>query len=1021
MSVPNTKEESRERVKQIVNSFRTNEKSYTDKSSKYNETQVRTDYITPLLEAFGWDVYNKSNRSLDLRDVIEESTVEVGEEKLSKKPDYEMRVARQRKFFVEAKKPSVNIGKDISAAFQVRRYGFSASLPISVLTNFKQLSIYDCFHVPSEKDQAHVARITLYSYEEYESKFDEIYERLSRESVYSGQFDEIFLSNVPKYGSTQQFDGYFLRQVRDWRVRLAQDIHRGNQGLSPEELTYIVQLFLSRIVFLRICEDRNIENYQTLKDLDPNKTFDAFMVLLEAADKFYDSGLFDLFFDKRRGIKIGDETLKHIIEELYYPQSPYTFAVVEAGVLGEIYEMFLGEIIQIDLNGQVEIIEKPEVRESGGVVPTPQFIVNDILDRALYPLLQNKTPADLENFTVADICCGSGVFLLGTFDVLLNYHLDWYMRSEEADSKNKIYESGKGQWRLQFEEKRKILLNVIRGVDIDSNAVEIAKFSLFLKLIENETAESLAAYSNATKQKVLPKLDDKILFGNSLIEHALLPEGKIGSELANKISPFTWKDEFPNEMNAGGFDVIVGNPPYIRIQNMMNYSADEVKLYTHHLSPYITAKSGNYDKYALFIERSLALIKHAGSLGLIVPNKFMTTTAGKAVRNLLTQSKFIKEIVHFGAQQVFGKGTLNYTCTIILNKQKNDSFSFERVENLLKWRYGQIADRHIMSADEIGQEPWAFCSASASIIFERLFEEKLSILGGKSGFADIFVGVQTSNDSVYIFSPTSEEENYVVCESENREWRIERDILRPCLHDVPLHAYETPKPNKYMIFPYDIVDGKANLIPPDVMENSYPEAWSYLNKHKDVLAKRNIMGGKKSQLQWYQFGRSQSLTKFSGAKIILPILSLEPKYSFDEDDIVVTGGGNGPYYLVRPQSGDTVDLYFLLAILCHPVSEALIRARTSVFQGGYYSHGKQYIESLPIPVHSLKQKNDIADLVRQVIAVSTARDLAVTPKEQTKHERNFNQLKKYIEQHVTALYGLTDEEMIVIRDIPVPA
>jgi len=1018
MSVPKTKEESRERVKQIVNSFRANEQAYVEKSSKYNETQVRTDYITPLLEAFGWDTYNKLSKSLDLRDVIEESTVEVGEEKLSKKPDYELRVARQRKFFVEAKKPSVNIEKDMSAAFQVRRYGFSASLPISVLTNFKQLSIYDCFHIPAEKDQAHVARIALYSYEEYESKFDEIYERLSRESVYSGRFDEIYLSKVPKYDSTRKFDGYFLRQVRDWRLRLAQDIHRSNAGLSPEELTYIVQLFLSRIVFLRICEDRNIEKYQTLKDLDPNKTFDAFMVLLEAADEFYDSGLFDLFFDKSKGIKIGDNTLKGIIEELYYPQSPYTFAVVEAGVLGEIYEMFLGEVIKIDPDGIVETIEKPEVRESGGVVPTPQFIVNDILDRVLSPAIQGKNPNELKNFTVADICCGSGVFLLEAFEVLLNYHLEWYMKSKEESSKSKIYESGKGQWRLQFEEKRRILLDMIRGVDIDSNAVEIAKFSLFLKLIENETAESLTAYSNAVKQKVLPKLDHKILFGNSLIEHALLPKGKRGSDLAEKINPFTWSDEFPSEMKSGGFDVIVGNPPYIRIQNMTNYSPEEVKLYSHELSPYITAKSGNYDKYSLFIEKSLHLIKPDGSLGLIVPHKFMTTTAGKAVRHLLTHRRSIKEIIHFGAQQVFGSEALNYTCTVILNKRQNDSFLLERVGDLLKWRYGKIADRHVIPAADVGREPWAFCSASASAIFERLNKEKFSTL---VEYADIFVGVQTSNDSVYIFSPTREEENYVIYEMDGKEWKLERSLLRPCLHDVPLHAFGTPKPNKYMIFPYEIIAGKANLIPPDSMAQNYPGVWSYLCEHKDILSKRSITGGKIEMRQWYQFGRSQSLTKFSSAKIILPILSLEPKYALDEDDIVVTGGGNGPYYLVRPHSLAMTDLYFLLAVLCHPVSEALVRSKTSVFQGGYYSHGKQYIENLPIPAHTSDQKNYIAELVQQVIAVGVHLDQAAIPNARINLERNFNQLKEEIEEQITALFQLTEEEMVVVRDVPTPA
>ena len=1020
MSVPKTREEALARVRQIIGSFRVNEAAYTTSNSKYNETQVRTDYITPLLEAFGWDVYNKSSKPLDLRDVYEEATVEVGEEKLSKKPDYELRVARQRKYFVEAKKPSINIETDISAAFQVRRYGFSASLPISVLTNFKQLAIYDCFHVPSETDAANVARLGLYSFEDFETKFDELYDRLSREAVYSGAFDEIYLSGIQKHEALQ-FDGHFLRQVSDWRIRLAQDIHQRNEGLSPEELTYVVQLFLSRIVFLRICEDREIEKYQTLRALDSTKTFASFMSLLEEADKFYDSGLFDLLVDKRIGIEIGDEVLSQVIEELYYPQSPYTFAVVEAGVLGEIYEMFLGEVINISPDGQVETIEKPEVRESGGVVPTPQYIVSDILERTLIPALGGRAPDELRDFTLADICCGSGVFLLGAYDVLLNYHLDWYINEGGEQNKDKIYEVGGGQWRLKFEIKIDILLNAIRGVDIDPNAVEVAKFSLLLKLIEDETSDSLKAYADSTKNKVLPKLDDIIRFGNSLVEHKALPPSVNSGDLTDKVIPFTWSDEFPEEMKADGFDVIVGNPPYIRIQNMVNYSPEEVALYRDKSSPYTTAKSGNFDKYTLFIERSLDLVSQAGSVGLIVPNKFMTTTAGEAARELLTQSQFLKEIVHFGAQQVFGRNTSNYTCTLILNKIKNDSFTFEKVDDLGKWRYGQIGSRHTMSSDQVNSEPWAFFSESVGEVFDRLRGASDLVVGGKDGVADIFVGVQTSNDSVYIFSPKSEDADHVIFDWNDQEWQIEKEILRPCLHDVSLAAYGKPKANKYMIFPYRIEDGRALLIQPDEMTERFPRAWAYLNANREELEKRNIVGGSEAQRQWYQFGRSQSLTKFTGAKIILPILSLEPRYAFDDQNIVVTGGGNGPYYLVCPRSGEAIDLYFLLAILCHPVSEAMVRSRTSVFRGGYYSHGKQYIEHLPVPPHTLEEKQNIAELVRKAIEVGEACDAAKLPQQQTKLGRSFDRLKQLIEENVTKLYGLSDDELALIKDVPIPS
>ena len=356
----------------------------------YNETQTRTEFITPLLEAFGWDVHNTQGHPLSFREVIEEATVEVGEERLSKRPDYELRLARQRKLFVEAKKPSVRIDRDRAPAFQTRRYGYSASLPISVVTNFYQLAIYDCQPVPVETEEAHVARMSLIDYEEFEARFDELWSLLSREAVYSGDFDRHFAIDATRHGA-EQFDDLFLAQVRDWRKRLAIDIHANTPGLSAEELTYAVQLFLSRIVFLRICEDREIEKYETLKNLDAAGTYDGLLAILRRADEFYNSGLFRLMDDERLGIRISDAALRSIINELYYPQSPYTFAVVETKVLGEIYEQFLGEVISVR-DGAVEIVSKPEVRESGGVVPTPGFIADAIVDRVSrtrFPWTQN--------------------------------------------------------------------------------------------------------------------------------------------------------------------------------------------------------------------------------------------------------------------------------------------------------------------------------------------------------------------------------------------------------------------------------------------------------------------------------------------------------------------------------------------------------------------------------------------------------------------------------------------------------
>ena len=243
--------------------------------------------------------------------------------------------------------------------------------------------------------------------------------------------------------------------------------------------------------------------------------------------------------------------------------------------------------------------------------------------------------------------------------------------------------------------------------------------------------------------------------------------------------------------------------------------------------------------------------------------------------------------------------------------------------------------------------------------------------------------------------------------------------------DAPLLPYAKAEPNRWMIFPYELVAGarraEARLIPPAEMARRYPGCWAYLQARRPELERRNITGGANGTQQFYQFGRSQSLTKFDSPKIILPILSLEARYAYDEENITVTGGGNGPYYMIRPRPGAAVSNAFLLAVLHHPLSEAMIRTNTSPFRGGYYSHGKQFIEHLPIPPASNADLVAIEQLVNETIAANNAASRARTPHQRSLHERNAAALRDQIEARVTALFGLSPADMAVVRAVPVPA
>ncbi|WP_411834562.1 Eco57I restriction-modification methylase domain-containing protein [Pseudoxanthomonas mexicana] len=1011
------REAAKARVAELVALFKSNEAERLDKG--YNETQARTDFITPLLGAFGWDVYNASGQSSLLRDVVEEATVEVGE-KLNKRPDYELRLAGQRKFFVEAKKPSVSIETNKEAAFQVRRYGFSAGFAISVLTNFHRLAVYDTTHAPNANDEANYARLLLVNYDEFEARFDELWPILSRQSVHSGEFDRKFA--VPaKKGAGEQFDDLFLRQVRSWREILAKDIQQNTPGLSTAELTYAVQVFLSRIIFLRICEDRDIETYENLK---ARNTFALFMDELRRADAFYNSDLFRLLDDEKLGIKISDAALQAIFEDLYYPKSPYTFAVVDTHVLGEIYEQFLGDEIQVD-GGVVSIVNRPEVRESDGVFPTPGYIVDLIVSKTLRPLLDGKSPAQVEALSVIDICCGSGIFLLSLYELLMDHYLSWYLANDPAAHDGvRIFDSGAGQWRLTFAEKRRILLAHVRGVDIDASAVEVAQFSLLLKLIERETQASLTHFATSTKQKPLPSLDMSLKSGNSLVSQAEWEnaKGPMPVALLDKVRPFDWEKEFPEEMARGGFDVVVGNPPYIRIQNMATYSAEEVAYYHDEESPYLTAKHDNFDKYALFVERSLSLLSPQGRLGIITPHKFMTIQAGRALRKMIAGQRLLEEVVHFGVKQVF-ENSSNYTCILILSRVGADVIQVEHPGPLDEWRYGNPGTVAAIPADTLDEEPWQFASAETVSLIAKMRAAHPHELGQ---VAEIFVGVQTSADAIYIFTNVSDAPGTLVLSWAGQEWPIEREICRPCLLDGQLGAYEEVSANRWMIFPYviqaDVAGGQTvELIPPERMETDFPNCFAYLNARRAELERRNIVGGRAGSQQFYQFGRSQSLAKFNSPKIVLPALSTDARYAYDEANVMATGGGNGPYYMMRARLGSGVSDKYLMAVLHHPFSEAIVRTHTSAFRGGYYSHGKQFIEHLPIPLPSEEKRTAIEAMVSELIATKMAAGQAKIPVQRILQERHAEVLITRIESEITALFGLSAEDMEVVRLVEAPS
>jgi hypothetical protein len=382
----------------------------------------------------------------------------------------------------------------------------------------------------------------------------------------------------------------------------------------------------------------------------------------------------------------------------------------------------------------------------------------------------------------------------------------------------------------------------------------------------------------------------------------------------------------------------------------------------------------------------------------------------------------VEEVVHFGVKQVFGRAANNYTCILILDRRGSATVRVEQIGSLEAWRYGKPGSVTELPAATLGEEPWQFADAETRALFARVRAAHPNRL---SGVAEIFVGVQTSADDIYIFQGVAETAATVSLHWNGRDWPIERAILRPCLHDMQLFAYARPEPNAWMIFPYELVAGgtrtTARLIQPADMAARFPGCLAYLEARRVELEARHVSGGAAAERQFYQFGRSQSLVKFDSAKIILPALSVEPRYALDDANIVVTGGGNGPYYLLRRRAGVAVTDKYLLAVLNHPLSEAIVRTNTSPFRGGYYAHGKQFIEDLPIPLSTVKQRVEIDALITQTTAALAEVAAARTPHEKTLAERRVVDLRARIEASVTRLFGLSTADLEIVHAVPVPS
>ena len=726
------------------------------RSGNYNEAQLRKEFLDPFFAALGWDMDNAQGHAPQYRDVIHEDALRVGPH--VKAPDYAFTLHGQRKFFLEAKKPAVNIKSDGDPAYQLRRYAWSAKMPLSVLSDFEEFAIYDTRVKPVKNDPSATARTFYCTFDQYPDKWDDIAAIFSKSAILKGSFDKYAESNRKKKG-TAEVDADFLAEIERWRDLLARNLALRNPALTVRDLNFAVQKTIDRLVFLRICEDRGTEDYGRLRAVaSGTQTYPRLLELFRTADQRYNSGLFHFAREKGQAeepdtltptLALDDKVLKDIITHLYYPDSPYEFSVLPADILGSVYEQFLGKVITLTAGHRAVVEDKPEVKKAGGVFYTPSYIVDYIVRQTVGPLLEGKSPKQIELIRVLDPACGSGSFLIVAYQFLLDwYHLYYIGQDPEklAKGKNPVLVASRcGGWILTTAERKRILLAHLFGVDIDSQAVEVTKLSLLLKVLEGETSQSLQR--ELIHERVLPDLGDNIKCGNSLIGSDFYAQPGLPAMDADahlRVNVFDWdgKDGFPEIMHAGGFDAVIGNPPYVDIKGMPE---PEVR----YLFKKYPCANNRINLFAVFIERTLGLCnrKQFGH-SMIVPTALLIQDSYQTLRKHIGQNFQIRNVVRL-PNESFGvsAGAVKVDTAIFVFGHASEAPS--EVEVISYSGYERISKIDPLTAHLVSRIPQAQWSTSGDCVWalnvgaedDHLLKRIENNSKSLEAFADICLGL----------------------------------------------------------------------------------------------------------------------------------------------------------------------------------------------------------------------------------------------------------------------------------------
>jgi len=953
------KETSEKAVAELVEKY----KKVLDEGNvgKYNEEMTKKDFILPLFRCLGWD--------------IENSNEVTAEEKISKKRvDYSFRINGIPKFFLEAKSLKEQLDKDNYKFYkQAVEYSWYKGCTWAVLTDFEHMRILNAEVKSTNPLQSQFRWI---DYNEYLTRFEELW-LLSKESFEQGLLDKE-ADRLLKRTKKQKVDQQLLADFTLFRETLSKNITKLNQSrhLSEEELDESIQRILDRLIFIRNCEDRELEEKRLWEAKNEFHAWKKVKEIFAFYDKNYDSKLFTYDPTNPKSVHlcdtldIDDDVIRIILNGLYRTKDDfvsYDFSAIDADVLGTVYEQYLGHILK-KTEKRASLTENHVHKKEQGIYYTPTYIVDYIVRNTLGELLKEKK-INPEDIKVLDPACGSGSFLIKTFDVLNEY----YERNITNYSQTQLdVKTG-----IPFTTKVKILQNNIFGVDLDKQAVEIAQLNLLLKIAE--------------KGHRLPLLEQNIKCGNSLIEDKEVAGNKA----------FKWEEQFSGIMREGGFDVVFGNPPYVRQEEL-----GEIKPY---LQANYEAYQGTADLFVYFFEKELKILKEDGYFGMIVSNKWLRASYGKNLRRLLT-GFWIEEFIDFGDLKVFADATI-YPCIIIMRKIKksNPRIRICKMETL---RFGSLVEyvrnnSFFINQNELNEKEWNIQKTEANELLKKVRSSGVPIeeyVGAK-----IYRGILTGLNEAFII------------DEETRSELIQKEpdsanIIKPVLSGSEIKRYSSLSKSKYLIFipwHFPLHKGQISGASRDAeesFEKNYPAIYDYLINFKGRLETRN-KDETGIRYEWYALQRCAAsyYEEFDKPKIVWGNLSKRSSFALDEK--------NG-FYVNAPACILPTNSRYVLGILNSKLMSYFLKSICAERQGGFIEQKPVYVSQVPIKKPTNSQEMEMTEHVGKMLQLNE-KLLKIGDKltdERHRLEEEMKRIDAAIDSLVYEIYGLTNAEKETVEN-----